>query len=153
MKREYEDHVAEGWMDTPEGHLRWIEAGRVRLEEQDKDGAMLLVGSADVVRQRGCDVWLSSTELAGLVRHLAGWFAEDPTETIDEIEKAAQRVLTELDAWNDRARADEEHPPYDDLTQILNNLIVRCKGLREDVNKFVERKAKIITVAASERAD
>lgn len=150
MKREYTDHVAEGWMETPDGSLRWIEAGRVRLEEQDKDGAMLLVQSADVVRQRGCDVWLSSTELAGLVHHLAGWFAEDPTETIDEIEAAADRVRAALEAWNDRARADEEHPPYDDLTAILSNLVVRCKHLREDVAKFSGDKKKIITVEGAD---
>jgi hypothetical protein len=88
---------------------------------------------------------LSANELAGLARHLAGWFADDPSEALGSIETAAKRVLNELEGWNDRARADEEHPPYDDLTRILHGLVITCKGLREDVGKFDKAK-KIITV-------
>jgi hypothetical protein len=143
------DHVATGWTD--DGQLRWIEVGRMRLVEEDKDGATLLVLNADVVRQGGCDVQLSSAELAGLVRHLAGWFAEDPSESLDEIEAVAKRVRAELEVWNDRARIDEEHPPYDDLTRMLDGLVRRCHGLREDLGKFVAKETKVVIVKASNK--
>jgi len=131
-----QDHVAAGWN---EGHdLRWIEAGRLRLEEDDK-GAIVTVG------QDRFGSWLSATELAGLVRQLAAWFSDDPTATIRQIETCATFVKVELEAWNDRARIDEEHPPYDDLTRSLGALLGKCRDLREALGKFAD-KPTIITV-------
>lgn len=72
-----QDHVAAGCYERG---LCWIEAGRLRLEEDDQ-GAIVTV--LDPQRVHG--TWqgeLSATELLGLVRHLAAWFADDPTETI-----------------------------------------------------------------------
>ena len=117
-----EHHVAAGWDEDRE--RRWIEAGRLRLEE-DKDGALAVIQGH--VGPSGA--WMSATELAGLVRHLGAWFAADPSEAIREIEAHAKRVKTELEAWNDRARIDEEHPPYDALTQSLDALLATCASL------------------------
>ena len=77
--------------------------------------------------------WLSATELAGLSRHLIGWFSGegDLAEKICEIEDQTKAVKKKLEEWNDRARADEEHPPYDDLTRSLNVILARCRDLRE----------------------
>lgn len=134
-----EHHIAAGW--TEDRRFRWIEAGHLRLEEDD-EGAIVTVQD----RAKGC--WLSATELAGLTRHLAGWFAEDPSEALAEIEAAAKHVRDALEEWNERARIDEEHPPYDDLTRVLEDLVARCRGLREDVGKFADKAPKIITVEA-----
>jgi hypothetical protein len=136
VSRQTERHVAAGWDEEHE--LRWIEAGRLRLEEEDKDGAVVTI--RDHVGASGA--WLSSAELAGLTRELAGWFAEDPSDALGEIEAAAKRVRSELEAWNDRARLDEEHPPYDDLTRALDVVLARCKSLREDIGKFADEGAR-----------
>jgi hypothetical protein len=130
-----EDHVAAGW---DEGRsFRWIEVGRLRLEEDDK-GATVLSRTVVPAGSPGSDpielygpTWLSSTELVGLSRHLVDWFCNDVADKIREIEDRAKRVRAELEEWNDRARADEEHPPYDDLTQSLDAIIARCRDLRE----------------------
>lgn len=142
MSEQRKDHVAEGWSE--DGRLRWIEVGTLRLDEEDKDGATVVI-------QHEKHGWLSSTELAGLVRQLAGWFAEDPSEALDEIEAAAKRVRAKLEVWNDRARSDEEHPPYEDLTSMLDGLVRRCHGLREDLGKFADKVPKIITVKAANK--
>ena len=90
---------------------------------------------------------LSATELAGLTRHLAAWFADDPTDTIRQIETRATYVKIELEGWNDRARIDEEHPPYDELTRALTDLLGRCRSLREVMGRFVDKADKpIITI-------
>jgi hypothetical protein len=135
-----EHHNAVGWSE--DHRFRWIEVGRLRLEEDDNDGAIV------TLQDRGKGCWLSATELAMLTRHLASWFAEDPSEKLDEIEAAAKRVHDALEEWNARARMDEEHPPYDDLTRALDGLVVRCKHLREDLGKFADKEPKIITVKA-----
>ena len=132
-----EDHVAAGWTED-EPRMRWIEVGRLRLSEDDKGAVVTVRGTP-----KGC--WLSATELSGLVRHLAGWFAEDPTDSLRFIEARAKLVKTELDKWNDRARIDEEHPPYDELTKALDNLLSRCRALREDIGKFAEKA--VITIS------
>jgi hypothetical protein len=121
-RRWLKDHVAAGW--NAEHSLRWIEAGRLRLEE-DKDGASAIVQETDG------PTWLSATELAGLARHLASWFTDDPSEAIHQIETSATFVKIELDGWNVRARIDEEHPPYDELTRALDALLAKCRHLRE----------------------
>lgn len=91
--------------------------------------------------------WLTATELANLSRHLAAWFAEDPTSTIRQIETCANYVKIELEGWNDRARIDEEHPPYDELTRALTALLDRCRDLREVMSRFADKTDKpIITV-------
>lgn len=144
MADQRQDHVDAGWNE--DAGLRWIEAGRLRLEEDDQ-GAIATV--LDPQRVHG--VWqgeLSATELVGLVRHLAGWFADDPTETIRQIEVLATRVQDELEAWNIRARADEEHPPYDDLTRALGALLGNCRELREVIGKFAGPRP-VITVEES----
>jgi hypothetical protein len=120
-----DDHIAAGWNANRE--YRWIEAGRVRLDE-DRDGAFA------TIRAPGSDgpTWLSATELAGLSRHLACWFIDDPAATMRQIEGMAAHVKTELDAWDDRARIDEEHPPYAKLVRVLDDLIGMCRRLREE---------------------
>lgn len=57
----------------------------------------------------------------------------------------AARVQAELESWNDRARADEEHPPYDDLTRMLGALLGNCRELRETLGKFAGPRP-VITV-------
>lgn len=125
------DHVAAGW--NADHTLRWIEVGRLRLEESEKDGATVLsrtVVSEDQIEVYG-PTWLSSTELAGLSCQLIDWFSGDLVEKICEIEGQAKDVKRKLEAWNDRARVDEEHPPYDDLTRSLEVILARCSELRE----------------------
>lgn len=118
------DHVAAGWDAGDE--FRWIEAGRLRLVEDDK-------GAHATVQGPSGPTWLSATELAGLACHLAAWFVGDDTvaDKIRLIEACARRVHGELEAWNARARADEEHPPYDELTRALDVLLGACRDLRE----------------------
>ena len=136
-----EDHVAAGW--DADHTQRWIEVGRLRLEEDDTGALALLpptFGQSQPVTR------LSAAELANLVRLLAGWFADDPTPTIRQIEDLANYVRTELEGWNDRARGDEEHPPYEELTRALDGLLGRCRDLREVAGRFGE-KPKTITIA------
>jgi hypothetical protein len=115
------DHVAAGW--NAEHALRWIEAGDLLFRESENpDGAMVEVFGP---------TWLSATQLAGLSRHLIGWFAGDLAEKICEIEDQTKVVKKKLEEWNDRARADEEHPPYDDLTRSLDVILAMCRDLRE----------------------
>lgn len=151
-----QDHIAAGWND--DRAFRWIEAGRLRLEEDDK-GALATIqtlpgvrtgdygdleakrpGAVTAVRVAVLPgpTHLSATELAGLVGHLAAWFADDPTDMIHQIETCATYVHTELEAWNARARIDEEHPPYDKLTNALDELAGKCRDLRESLGKFTE---------------
>ncbi len=120
-----DDHVAVGW--SVDREFRWIEVGRVRLDE-DKDGAIA------TIRAPGSDgpTWLSAAELAGLTRHLAGWFIDDPAETMQRIEAIAKHVAAELEAWDARARSDEEHPPYAKLVAALDELTSTCRRLREE---------------------
>ena len=179
---EEENHVAAGWND--DHTFRWIEAGPLRFDEDDKgaragvhDRADAPLSQADLEYACSNDVqaacaqagvlrlgdlvpkmasellrarkghWLSDTELASLTRHLASWFAEDPTATIRQIETCANYVKIELEAWNDRARIDEEHPPYDELTRALTALTDRCRDLREAMNRFADKSDKpVITV-------
>ena len=178
-----DNHIAAGWNDD---HMfRWIEAGPLRIDEDDK-GAIVsapdradpqLLSQADLEYACSNDVqavcaqagairlgnlvsrmanellrarkgsWLTATELASLTRHLAAWFTEDPTSTIRQIETCANYVKLELEGWNDRARIDEEHPPYDDLTRALTALLDRCRDLREVMNRFADPADRpIITV-------
>lgn len=144
------DRVAAGWNEG----FRWIEVGRLRLEEDDKGAHVrmrnvlrnVLPNARSIELPPHGTTWLSATELAGLVRELAVWFADDPTDTIRQIETCATFVQTELEGWNDRARADEEHPPYDDLTRALGTLLSKCRGLREAISKFADKEKTIITV-------
>ena len=145
MSNQEQNYVAAGWNE--EHTFRWIEAGRLRLEEDDNGSTVKVFterrGPQDHVRSS----WLSAAELAGLARELAGWFAEDPTDTIRQIETCATYVQTELEAWNERARIDEEHPPYDELTRALTDLLGRCRSLRESMSRFADKTAKpIITI-------
>jgi hypothetical protein len=180
MSEREDNHIAAGWND--DHTFRWIEAGRLYLEEDDKGanasvrvepslsqadleyacsndvqaacaqaGALRL---GDLVPKMAQEIiasrkggWLSATELACLTRHLALWFAEDPTATIRQIENCANYVKIELEGWNDRARIDEEHPPYDELTRALTALLDRCRDLREVMGRFTDKTDKpIITV-------
>jgi len=140
-----QDHVAAGW----DGAFRWIEAGNVRLAEDDKSAFVTIQARPDPtllsegfpsegIASMAIETRLSATELLGLVRHLAAWFDDDPTDTIQQIETCATYVQTELEAWNARARIDEEHPPYDKLTNALDTLIGKCRDLREALGKFTE---------------
>lgn len=135
MTDQKQDRVAVGWNE--DHTFRWIEAGRLRLEE-DAKGATVLSRTVVSGGSPGVDpielygpTWLSATELAGLSRHLVDWFSDDLADKICEIEERAKRVRGELEAWNDRARIDEEHPPYDDLTRSLDAILARCSELRE----------------------
>jgi hypothetical protein len=173
-----DDHIAAGW--DASHSFRWIEAGRLRLDEDDKgaivsahDRAVEPLSQADLEYACSNDVqaacaqagalrlgnlvprlvdellrarkgsWLTATELAGLVRQLAGWFADDPTDTIRQIETCATYVRVELEAWNDRARIDEEHPPYDELVRALAALHGKCRELREVLSRFADKPATI----------
>ena len=182
MRDREQDHVADGWNE--EHTFRWIEAGRLRLDEDDKgaivtaqDRADAQLSQADLAYACSNDVQaacaqagalrlgnlvprmaqelllvrkgsrLTATELANLSRHLAAWFAEDPTATIRQIEICANYVKIELEGWNDRARIDEEHPPYDELTRALTALLDRCRDLREVMSRFADKTDKpIITI-------
>jgi len=179
---EEENHGAAGWND--DHTFRWIEAGPLRFDEDDKgaragvhDRADAPLSQADLEYACSNDVqaacaqagvlrlgdlvpkmasellrarkghWLSATELASLTRHLASWFAEDPTATIRQIETCANYVRIELETWNDRARIDEEHPPYDELTRTLDALLARCRDLREVMSRFADKSDKpVITI-------
>jgi hypothetical protein len=129
------DHVTVGW--NADHTLRWIEAGHLRLEE-DKNGACVFVQP----RASGSSGWLSAAELAGLVRQLSSWFLDDPVEQIRQIESCATFVKAELEAWDERARIDEEHPPYDQLARTLDMLLGTCKRLREE-GIFADRPTKM----------
>ena len=181
MSERKDNHIAAGWND--EHTFRWIEAGPLRADEDDKgaivaahDRAVEPLSQADLEYACSNDVqaacaqagalrlgnlvprmagelflarkgdWLSATELVGLTRHLAAWFADDPTDTIRQIETCATYVQIELEAWNDRARADEEHPPYDELTRTLGKVLCKCRDLREVIGRFADKEKKIITV-------
>ena len=150
MRDQDPDHVTAGWSEG----FRWIEVGRLRLDEDDK-GAHVLMRNVlrNVLPNAGSlelpphgTTWLSATELVGLARELAAWFADDPTDTIRQIETNATFVKDELEKWNDRARSDEEHPPYDDLTRALGSLLAKCRSLREMIGKFSDKEKAIITV-------
>lgn len=132
-----EQYVAEGW--NADHDLRWIEVGRLRFEE-DKEGA------SAIIQETSGPTWLSATELAGLARHLASWFTDDPSDAIRQIETCATYVQVELERWNERARIDEEHPPYDKLTRALDALLAKCRHLRE-VGLFSDRPKKTSTSA------
>jgi len=135
MDRE-QDRVAAGWNE--DSTFRWIEAGRLRVEEDDKGATLLARLAAPGVSPDGFPIelygptWLSATELAGLARQLVGWFIEDPAETIQQIEATVARVKTELEAWDDRARIDEEHPPYEKLVAALDDVVRTCRRFREE---------------------
>ena len=139
--RDQEDHVAAGW------HLkhsfRWIEAGNLRLDEDEHGARAVTLLARTGPQQVAGPTWISATELAGLVRHLAGWFTDDPAEAIRQIETSATYVKNELEACNDRARIDEEHPPYDKLTRVLDVLLTECKRLRE-VGLLADRPKKTL---------
>lgn len=145
MQDQEQDHVAAGWNE--EHTFRWIEAGRVRLEEDDKGATVKVFTDRRAPLDHVKLSWLSSTELAGLARHLAAWFADDPIPTIRRIEDCANYVNTELETWNARARIDEEHPPYDELVRALDDVLGRCRQLREVLGRFAD-PPKIITVAS-----
>lgn len=147
-----QDHVAAGWNE--DHTFRWIDVGRLRLEEDDKGACVqmrnilsnFLPNGRSIELPPHGTIWLSATELAGLVRQLAAWFAEDPTDTIRQIENCAMYVQTELEGWNDRARSDEEHPPYDELTRALSALLGKCRDMREVIGRFADKEKPIITV-------
>jgi len=141
--RDQEDHVAAGWYSDHSDHsFRWIEVGNLRLDEDEHGAVAVTLLARTGPQQVAGPTWISATELAGLVRHLAGWFTDDPAETIRQIETSATYVKNELEAWNDRARIDEEHPPYDKLTRALDTLLTECKRLRE-VGLLADRPKKM----------
>jgi hypothetical protein len=144
MSDQEQDHISAGWNE--DHTLRWIEVGRLRLEEDDKGSTVKVFTdrrhSLDHVRSS----WLSDTELAGLTRELAGWFADDPADTLRQIETCATYVKAELEAWNERARIDEEHPPYDELTHALDAQLKKCRHLREVLGRFTGKQKPVITI-------
>ena len=144
IDREKDAHVTAGWNE--DHTFRWIEAGRLRLEEDDKGSTVKVFTDRHAPQDHVRSSWLSATELAGLVRELAAWFADDPTDTIRQIETCAKYVSVELETWNERARIDEEHPPYDELMRALGDLLGRCRDLREVISRFADREKAIITV-------
>ena len=147
-----QDHVAAGW--TEDHTFRWIEVGHLRLEEDDKGAFVTLPDARAPGDQDRPKSWLSATELAGLARQLAAWFADDPTDTIRQIETCATYVKIELEAWNARARIDEEHPPYDELTRALDDLHMRCRYLREFLGRFADKGNELpADEGAKERSD
>jgi hypothetical protein len=86
--RDRADHVACGWDATHT--LRWIEVGRLRLEESGQGGIARVLpprapietpdGSIQgppVPALAGASAWLSAGELAGLVRLLGSWLPDE----------------------------------------------------------------------------
>jgi hypothetical protein len=124
-----ENHVATGWI--ADRSLRWIEVSELRLEEVEKEGAVAVI-------RGGVQTQLSATELVALARHLNDWLIDDPAAAIKRIEAAVAHVKTALEAWDDRARADEEHPPYAALVSILDEVIGTCQRFSEE-GPFAER--------------
>jgi len=127
--REYEgDHVDAGCVDDT---FRWIEAGQLRLEE-DREGATVVI--ANPRRHNACG--LSEGELEGLATWLARRAARlvgGAADKILQIENCALYVQTALEAWDARARIEEVHPPYDELTRALDALRAKCRELRDDL--------------------
>lgn len=53
---------------------------------------------------------------------VAGFMSERPSVYLKEIREDVAFALHHLEAWNQRARDDEEHPPYDDITNRLRRI-------------------------------
>ena len=79
---------------------------------------------------------LEADQLNALGRFCVRQFmGEAPQEYLQRIKEATEFTLAQLEAWNDRAKADEEHPPYVDITnrlrQIEHSLEQLGRGLHE----------------------
>lgn len=116
--REGIDCCAHGALPDRDDGFRFIQVGAVRLEERIfkivGDGALVDVNNGAIA----LSTTLSATELAYLARQLCGWFT-NPDEDVKTATARIDKVAAALEAWNARAREDEEHPPYEDLTAHL----------------------------------
>lgn len=148
MSTHEDHHVTSGW--NADHTLRWVEARCLRIEE-DKEGACIFVYPLDPqgLMSDGT-AWLAAAELAGLVRQLSSWFLDDPVEKLRQIENCATAVKIELEAWDARARIDEEHPPYVQLLRKLDTLLLTCERLRED-RLFVDQPTKTLPPSLATR--
>lgn len=74
---------------------------------------------------------LDAEQTAALGRFCLEMFC-DPYENLQAIEESYKFALDKLEDWNIRARADEEHPPYDDICNRLR-MIGRALGALQRV--------------------
>jgi hypothetical protein len=92
---------------------------------ETEDGANLTIPGHAVVH-------LEAEHLHSLGEWLVGLFmAERPSVLLAEIRGAAMFALEHLEAWDERAKADEEHPPYVEI----NNRLRRIEYLLDQLNK------------------
>lgn len=103
-----------GWKEG----LRWIEADNVKIHETER-GA--------VVTTNGQEVSGSGCHFLGI--ELMKWSA-DVDENVKTIIDRVEAVRVRLDSWNARAKEDEEHPPYEHLTELLKEALVAATLLR-----------------------
>lgn len=79
---------------------------------------------------------LDATQLRALGLFCVRQFmAAEPGELLARIQCSADMAIAELEAWNERARSDEEHPPYDRIVARLREI----EGAREELLKALRR--------------
>lgn len=94
----------------------------------------LVPGHLNVSRVR---TWqLSADQVNALGIFCSSQFmAASPGELLARIECSTKIAIGELEVWNDRARIDEEHPPYDRivarLREVESALVELRKGLSD----------------------
>lgn len=71
---------------------------------------------------------LTADQVAELGRFCVEQFCE-LRPRLKDIENAAAYVRSALEDWNERARADEEHPPYDQLVARLDEIQAALRAL------------------------
>ncbi len=86
-------------------------------------------------------VVLDADMMKAIAIHATGGFcAYTPLENLRRIALATLHTIQKLDAWNDRAREDEEHPPYGEIVAelrlSLHNLLDLGKGLLDHGNSM-----------------
>lgn len=86
-----------------------------------------------VVRVRYID--LDADQVNALGRFCAKQFmSASAGELLARIEGSSKMAIFELEAWNDRARIDEEHPPYDRICNRLREVESALFELRKGLS-------------------
>jgi hypothetical protein len=102
------------------------EGGRelLRIVETENGANLTIPGLATV--------YLEADHLHALGAWLVGLFMfGTPKNLLAEIRDAATFAIEHLEAWDERAKADEEHPPYVEI----NNRLRRIEYLLDQLNK------------------
>lgn len=87
------------------------------------DGVRVRVGPLATEHDPGiAEFDLNAEQARALGRFCVQLFCGEPREHLVLIKEAAARAIGKLEDWNERARADEEHPPYDDICATLRNI-------------------------------